>query len=182
MDLDLVIQGGPIAVSLDRIEATNLHLRAKDGEVRLQRVMVPLDGRLPTWALLDATNLDPAVHMERLFGPGMRAFAPSASRMDLKDFRAEYSRYDRKLTLSGALDFRRHAPTQGIALEPTGQVGYSPITLTLPRKPGEPLGFTGVIEFREINCNMPLSLPDSRWDKMVYGIRDCEEFLKTLRA
>jgi hypothetical protein len=29
---------------------------------------------------------------------------------------------------------------------------------------------------------MPLSLPDSRWDKMVYGIRDCEEFLRTLRA
>jgi hypothetical protein len=27
---------------------------------------------------------------------------------------------------------------------------------------------------------MPLSLPDSRWDKMVYGIRDCEEFLRTL--
>ena len=25
----------------------------------------------------------------------------------------------------------------------------------------------------------PLSLPDSRWDTMVYGIRDCEE---TLRA
>ena len=29
---------------------------------------------------------------------------------------------------------------------------------------------------------MPLSLPDSRWDKMVYGIRDCEEFLKALRV
>ena len=29
---------------------------------------------------------------------------------------------------------------------------------------------------------MPLSLPDSRWDKMVYGIRDCEEFLRTLRS
>ena len=29
---------------------------------------------------------------------------------------------------------------------------------------------------------MPLSLPDSRWDKMVYGIRDCEEFLKSLRT
>ena len=29
---------------------------------------------------------------------------------------------------------------------------------------------------------MPLSLPDSRWDKMVYGIRDCEEFLKALRT
>ena len=29
---------------------------------------------------------------------------------------------------------------------------------------------------------MPLSLPDSRWDKMVYGIRDCEEFLRALRA
>jgi hypothetical protein len=29
---------------------------------------------------------------------------------------------------------------------------------------------------------IPLALPDSRWDKMVYGIRDCEEFLKALRA
>jgi hypothetical protein len=26
----------------------------------------------------------------------------------------------------------------------------------------------------------PLSLPDGRWDKMVYGIRDCEEFLRAL--
>ena len=26
----------------------------------------------------------------------------------------------------------------------------------------------------------PLSLPDSRWDKMVYGIRDCEEFLRAV--
>ena len=29
---------------------------------------------------------------------------------------------------------------------------------------------------------IPLALPDSRWDKMVYGIRDCEEFLRTLRS
>lgn len=26
----------------------------------------------------------------------------------------------------------------------------------------------------------PLALPDARWDKMVYGIRDCEEFLKAV--
>ena len=26
----------------------------------------------------------------------------------------------------------------------------------------------------------PLSLPDARWDKMVYGVRDCEEFLKAI--
>ena len=26
----------------------------------------------------------------------------------------------------------------------------------------------------------PLSLPDGRWDKMVYGVRDCEEFLKAI--
>jgi hypothetical protein len=26
----------------------------------------------------------------------------------------------------------------------------------------------------------PLSMPDSRWDKMVYGIRDCEEFLRAV--
>ncbi len=28
----------------------------------------------------------------------------------------------------------------------------------------------------------PLALPDSRWDKMTYGIRDCEEFLRAIRA
>jgi len=27
---------------------------------------------------------------------------------------------------------------------------------------------------------VPLSLPDGRWDKMVYGIRDCEEFLRAV--
>lgn len=27
----------------------------------------------------------------------------------------------------------------------------------------------------------PLALPDARWDKMVYGIRDCEEFLRAVR-
>lgn len=28
----------------------------------------------------------------------------------------------------------------------------------------------------------PLALPDARWDKMVYGIRDCEEFLRATWA
>jgi hypothetical protein len=27
---------------------------------------------------------------------------------------------------------------------------------------------------------LPLALPDGRWDKMVYGIRDCEEFLRAI--
>jgi hypothetical protein len=26
----------------------------------------------------------------------------------------------------------------------------------------------------------PLSIPDARWDKMVYGVRDCEEFLEAI--
>jgi hypothetical protein len=26
----------------------------------------------------------------------------------------------------------------------------------------------------------PLAMPDGRWDKLVYGIRDCEEFLRAL--
>ena len=29
---------------------------------------------------------------------------------------------------------------------------------------------------------MPIALPDGRWDKMVYGIRDCEEFLKAIAS
>jgi len=28
---------------------------------------------------------------------------------------------------------------------------------------------------------LPLATPDSRWDKMVYGIRDCEEFLRAIQ-
>jgi hypothetical protein len=27
----------------------------------------------------------------------------------------------------------------------------------------------------------PLALPDGRWDKMVYGVRDCEEFLRAIQ-
>ena len=27
----------------------------------------------------------------------------------------------------------------------------------------------------------PLALPDSRWDKMVYGVRDCEEYLRAVQ-
>lgn len=27
----------------------------------------------------------------------------------------------------------------------------------------------------------PLALPDSRWDRMVYGVRDCEEFLRAIQ-
>jgi hypothetical protein len=26
----------------------------------------------------------------------------------------------------------------------------------------------------------PLSLPDGRWDKMAYGVRDAEEFLRAI--
>jgi hypothetical protein len=26
----------------------------------------------------------------------------------------------------------------------------------------------------------PLALPDARWDKMVYAVRDCEEFLRAI--
>jgi len=26
----------------------------------------------------------------------------------------------------------------------------------------------------------PLALPDGRWDKMSYGVRDCEEFLRAI--
>jgi hypothetical protein len=28
---------------------------------------------------------------------------------------------------------------------------------------------------------LPLAVPDARWDKMVYGVRDCEEFLRAIQ-
>ena len=160
MDLDLVIQGGPVDVSLDRITAKDLHLRAKDGEVHLHEAVVPLDERAQTWALLDASNLDPSEHLERLFGPGIREALGRNARIDLMSFRAEYLRLERKLILSGALDLRRHEATKGMALEPIGQVGFSPLTLMLPRGEGDPLRFAGVIEFRQLNCNVPLAIRD----------------------
>jgi len=160
MDLDLVLQGGPINVSLDRITAKDLHLRAKDGEIHVLEVVVPMDEREQTWALFDASNLDPSEHLARLFGPGIRDALGRNARLDLTSFRAEFLRPERKLILSGALDLRRHEATEGEALEPIGQVGFSPLTLTLPRAEGDPLRFAGVIEFRELNCNAPISIRD----------------------
>mgnify|MGYP001765037969 CR=1 FL=1 len=28
---------------------------------------------------------------------------------------------------------------------------------------------------------LPVALPDGRWDKMVYGIRDCESYLRAIQ-
>jgi hypothetical protein len=160
MDLDLRLEGGPVDVSLDRITARNLHVRAKNGEMLVHEVVVPLDEKEQTWAVLDANNLDPSEHFERLFGPGIREALGGNARLDLTGFRAEYLRRERKLILSGALDLRRHAVTAGVDLEPIGQVGFSPLTVTLPRTPGDPLAFAGVIEFRQLNCNVPVSVRD----------------------
>lgn len=38
----------------------------------------------------------------------------------------------------------------------------------------------------EVSCwvlaeALPLAVPDGRWDKMVYGVRDCEEFLRAIQ-
>ena len=47
------------------------------------------------------------------------------------------------------------------------------------------LGFKAmkIQNFPDIDLPMvvtPLALPDGRWDKMMYGIRDCEEFLRAV--
>jgi hypothetical protein len=160
MDFDLQIQGGPVELALDRITARNLHLRAAEGQIRLEEVVVPLDERAPAWGVIDARNLDPAVHLEPLFGKGIRGALGANARIDLTGFRAEYLRAERQLILSGALDLRRNLRTEGVELEPTGQVGFSPVTLTLPRVEGDPLRFAGVIEFRQLNCNVPIAVHD----------------------
>jgi len=159
LDFDLSIRGGPVTVDLDRITAENVFLRAKDGEVRLQEAVVPLDPALPAWGIVDARNLDPAEHLERLFGPGIREALGRNARIDLVGFRAEYLRSERLLTLNGGMNLTRHAVTEGVELEPMGFVGFSPLTLTLPEGE-EPLEFQGVVDFRHFNANLPLSLRD----------------------
>ena len=60
--------------------------------------------------------------------------------------------------------------------------GLVRVEIAQPNRTDEP-----VIGHRadEVSCWIfaeaaPLALPDSRWDKMVYGIRDCEEFLRAV--
>lgn len=55
------------------------------------------------------------------------------------------------------------------------------VALPAPGQPG-PIGDRADEVSRWIlSETTPLALPDARWDKMVYGVRDCEEFLRAVR-
>jgi hypothetical protein len=56
------------------------------------------------------------------------------------------------------------------------------VEIALPRRPDvATLGSRADEVSRWILAeSTPLALPDARWDTMVYGIRDCEEFLRAV--
>lgn len=59
--------------------------------------------------------------------------------------------------------------------------GLVRVEIALPRANGESLSERADHASRQILAEVsPVALPDGRWDRMVYGIRDCEEFLRSV--
>ncbi len=67
--------------------------------------------------------------------------------------------------------------------------GHDPLWGLVRVEVAEPRGFTArqiadradLVSRWVLAEALPLALPDGRWDKMVYGIRDCEEFLRAIQ-
>jgi len=159
---DLSVRGGPIVLGLDALRARDIWLRAGDGQVHLIDSCLPHDAHAQRWAVLDAWNLEPAGHISPTLGEGLRQVLGENIRANLTGFRVEYYPRERNVTLSGAVDLRRYelrAEELG-ALEPTGQIGLSPLTLRLPVREGDPIRYFGVIDANHLNLNLPINAKD----------------------
>ena len=83
----------------------------------------------------------------------------------------------------------RRAPVASWYLRLRDPAGHDPLwglvrieaALPDPRDPPAALADRAELVSRRVLAEVtPLALPDGRWDKMVYGIRDCEEFLRAV--
>jgi len=160
--LPVEVAGGPIQIEGQRVRARDLRVKADDASLFVKEAELPraLDGH--GWLVLEAGDLHPDHHLRRVLGRGFAQSLGPNIRVDLKDFRVEFNRGDRRLLLSGAVDLRRIRVTEGESphLEPTGMLGLSPITLRLPRVSGEPIGISGVLEYQGLNLNLPIPIHD----------------------
>jgi hypothetical protein len=83
---------------------------------------------------------------------------------------------------------RRQAPVASWYLRLRDTAGKDPLWGLVRVEIAEPKASSRAITERADEVSrwvlaetLPLAVPDGRWDKMVYGIRDCEEFLRAIQ-
>ena len=81
----------------------------------------------------------------------------------------------------------KRAPVASWYLRLRDRTGHDPmwglvrVEVSAPRDRQDDIGVRADEVSRWILAEVsPLALPDARWDKMVYGVRDCEEFLRAV--
>lgn len=81
----------------------------------------------------------------------------------------------------------KRAPVASWYLRLRDRTGHDPmwglvrVEVSAPRDRHDDIGARADEVSRWILAEVsPLALPDARWDKMVYGVRDCEEFLRAV--
>lgn len=81
----------------------------------------------------------------------------------------------------------KRAPVASWYLRLRDRTGHDPmwglvrVEVSAPRDRHDDIGVRADEVSRWILAEVsPLALPDARWDKMVYGVRDCEEFLRAV--
>jgi len=158
----LSIRGGRIQLDDNLIEASGMHVTAKNADLFVRSFEIPrsLDG--PGAVVLNANDLHPHEHLRMLLGPAFGESLGPNVLVDLKDFRIEFNRGDESLLLSGAVDLRRIRLTEEktTRLEPTGLLGFSPLTIRLPENQGDPIQLYGVVEFEGVNFNVDVPIYD----------------------
>jgi hypothetical protein len=83
---------------------------------------------------------------------------------------------------------RRRTPVASWYLRIRASAGRDPLWGLVRVEIAEPSGSARAVAARADEVSrwvlaeaLPLAIPDGRWDKMVYGIRDCEEFLRAIQ-
>ncbi|NJN14344.1 MAG: hypothetical protein HC813_01465 [Planctomycetes bacterium] len=160
--IPLSVSGGPLQMEEGHLIARDLWFRAQEGVIRVREARLPREEGRYGWVLLDATQLHPIEHLKPFLGEGFVSALGANLRVDLTNLRAEFNRGDGTVILSGAIDLHRATvPTEAAThLEPTGALSFSPLTLRLPGAPGEEVTFSGVVEYRGLNLNIPLDVQD----------------------
>ncbi len=160
--LEISVRGGPIEVTPEAVLAKNLVLADGSAEVYVHEADLPRGARRRGWIELDARDLDSRRHLTRLFGEQAARVFGDNLRVDLTDFEIELHRGARNAVLRGRVDLRRHelqdnAPT---ALEPTGTLVLTPLTVRLPAKSDGQLRYHGIVKFSDLNLRLPVPVHD----------------------
>ena len=158
----LTVMGGSVKLDDEWVAAENLQVTLQDATVNVRSFRIPraLDG--PGRIVLNATDLHPDKHLRKILGSEFGRTVGPNIRIDLTDFGIEFNRGDESIVLNGRVDLRRSQLTeeQTHRLEPTGLLGFSPITVQLPKRPGDAIEVRGVLEFEGVNMNLPVPIYD----------------------